>query len=128
MRDVRAIVARFLKDLRRIDSGHTDFAGPDRPSGYRAAHLRLLPQPGGQTSTTARTLTSINGHRDVPRHLPPYLTVAEVAGMLREAQATVYRLVHAGQLPDLRAGRSVRVSRNAAQRYLRDAALGDSQT
>jgi len=38
-----------------------------------------------------------------------FLTVAEVAGMMRVSKMTVYRLVHAGELPAVRFGRSYRV-------------------
>ncbi len=37
------------------------------------------------------------------------LTVAEVAAMMRVSKMTVYRLVHAGELPAVRVGRSFRV-------------------
>lgn len=38
-----------------------------------------------------------------------FLTVAEVADMMRVSRMTVYRLVHAGDLPAIRFGRSFRV-------------------
>jgi excisionase family DNA binding protein len=34
-----------------------------------------------------------------------FLTVAEVAGMMRVSKMTVYRLVHNGELPAVRVGR-----------------------
>jgi excisionase family DNA binding protein len=49
------------------------------------------------------------------------LTVAEVAGAMRVSKMTVYRLVHAGELPAVRVGRSYRVSEQAVHDYLRDA-------
>lgn len=48
------------------------------------------------------------------------LTVAEVAGVMRVSKMTVYRLVHAGELPAVRVGRSYRVSEQAVHDYLRD--------
>ena len=48
------------------------------------------------------------------------LTVAEVAGAMRVSKMTVYRLVHAGDLPAVRVGRSYRVSEQAVHDYLRD--------
>ena len=39
-----------------------------------------------------------------------FLTVAEVAAMMRVSKMTVYRLVHGGELPAARVGRSFRVS------------------
>jgi excisionase family DNA binding protein len=38
-----------------------------------------------------------------------FLTVAEVAEMMRVSRMTVYRLVHSGELPAVRFGRSFRV-------------------
>ncbi len=48
-----------------------------------------------------------------------FLTVAEVAAMMRVSKMTVYRLVHAGDLPAVRVGRSFRVPEKAVQDYLR---------
>lgn len=48
------------------------------------------------------------------------LTVAEVAAAMRVSKMTVYRLVHAGDLPAVRVGRSYRVSEQAVHDYLRD--------
>ncbi|MPZ64771.1 MAG: helix-turn-helix domain-containing protein [Pseudonocardiaceae bacterium] len=50
-----------------------------------------------------------------------FLTVAEVAGMMRVSKMTVYRLVHAGELPAARVGRSFRVPEHAVHRYLENA-------
>ncbi len=42
-----------------------------------------------------------------------FLTVAEVAEIMRVSKMTVYRLVHAGELPAIRFGRSYRVPESA---------------
>jgi excisionase family DNA binding protein len=47
-----------------------------------------------------------------------YLTVAEVALAMRVSKMTVYRLVHEGELPAVRFGRSYRVPAQAVQEYL----------
>jgi len=47
-----------------------------------------------------------------------YLTVAEVADMMRLSRMTVYRLVHGGELPAVRVGRSFRVPQDALAAYL----------
>jgi excisionase family DNA binding protein len=47
-----------------------------------------------------------------------YLTVAEVAEAMRVSKMTVYRLVHAGELPAVRFGRSYRVPERAVEEYL----------
>ena len=50
-----------------------------------------------------------------------FLTVAEVAAMMRVSKMTVYRLVHAGDLPAVRVGRSFRVPEKAVHGYLENA-------
>jgi excisionase family DNA binding protein len=47
-----------------------------------------------------------------------FLTVAEVATMMRVSKMTVYRLVHGGELPAVRVGRSFRVPEQAVNDYL----------
>ncbi|WP_417510244.1 helix-turn-helix domain-containing protein [Microbacterium sp.] len=42
-----------------------------------------------------------------------FLTVAEVADLMRVSKMTVYRMVHAGSLPAIRFGRSYRVPESA---------------
>lgn len=49
-----------------------------------------------------------------------FLTVAEVAEMMRVSKMTVYRLVHAGELPAIRFGRSFRVPESAVSSALRN--------
>jgi excisionase family DNA binding protein len=50
-----------------------------------------------------------------------FLTVAEVAGLMRVSKMTVYRLVHAGDLTAVRVGRSFRVPEHAVHGYLHGA-------
>ena len=50
-----------------------------------------------------------------------FLTVAEVAALMRVSKMTVYRLVHSGTLPAVRVGRSFRVPESAVHDYLRAA-------
>jgi excisionase family DNA binding protein len=50
-----------------------------------------------------------------------FLTVAEVAAVMRVSKMTVYRMVHAGDLPAVRVGRSFRVPEKAVHDYLRSA-------
>ena len=53
-----------------------------------------------------------------------FLTVAEVAALMRVSKMTVYRLVHAGVLPAVQIGRSYRVPEQAVDEYLRKSYLG----
>jgi excisionase family DNA binding protein len=62
--------------------------------------------------TTDRTPTDRVGGR------PRFLTVAEVAGILRVSTMTVYRLIKAGNLPAVRVGKSYRVREDDVDRYL----------
>lgn len=50
-----------------------------------------------------------------------FLTVAEVATMMRVSKMTVYRLVHSGELAAVQVGRSYRVPEQAVHEYLRAA-------
>jgi excisionase family DNA binding protein len=50
-----------------------------------------------------------------------FLTVAEVAAVMRVSKMTVYRMVHGGDLPAVRVGRSFRVPEQAVHDYLRNA-------
>ncbi|MFD9126344.1 helix-turn-helix domain-containing protein [Kitasatospora sp. NPDC059571] len=49
-----------------------------------------------------------------------FLTVAEVASVMRVSKMTVYRLVHSGELPAIRVGRSFRVPEQAVHDYLKE--------
>jgi excisionase family DNA binding protein len=77
-------------------------------------------------STSGKKGTSGEG-RDVARPVDPalaevrFLTVAEVAAVMRVSKMTVYRMVHGGDLPAVRVGRSFRVPEKAVHDYLRSA-------
>jgi excisionase family DNA binding protein len=47
-----------------------------------------------------------------------FVTVAEVASLLRVSNMTVYRLIQAGSLPAVRVGRSYRLREDDVDRYL----------
>ena len=53
-----------------------------------------------------------------------FLTVAEVAALLRVSSMTVYRLVHSGELPAVRFGRSYRIPESEVTRAIRTDAAG----
>lgn len=59
------------------------------------------------------------GPGDRPLKDVRFLTVAEVAALMRVSKMTVYRLVHNGELPAIRVGRSFRVPEQAVHDYLR---------
>ena len=49
---------------------------------------------------------------------PKYLTIPEVAAILRVSKMTVYRLVHHEELTAIRAGRSFRVDAASLDAYM----------
>ncbi|GAA3328949.1 hypothetical protein GCM10017711_38670 [Paeniglutamicibacter sulfureus] len=59
------------------------------------------------------TMVDLKGFEDAH-----YMTVAEVAEAMRVSNMTVYRLVHSGELPAVRFGRSYRVPAQAVKEYL----------
>ena len=75
-----------------------------RPPAPRPAGAPLAPRPGME--------------RQAPRAAVSFLTVAEVAAIMRVSKMTVYRLVHGGELAAVRVGRSFRVPEPAVRAYL----------
>ena len=53
-----------------------------------------------------------------PEQWPEFLTVAEVAVIIRTSKMTVYRIIHAGELPSKRFGRSYRIPAADLRAYL----------
>ena len=47
-----------------------------------------------------------------------FLTVQEVADVMRVSSMTVYRMVHSGEMPAIRFGRSFRIPENAVNHLL----------
>ena len=64
--------------------------------------------------------------KDTPLSDVRFLTVAEVASIMRVSKMTVYRLVHSGELEAIRVGRSFRVPEHAVNQYLRDSFVAAS--
>lgn len=52
------------------------------------------------------------------------MTVAEVADLMRVSKMTVYRMIHSGEIPAVRVGKSFRVPQSAVQQLI-DAGLGE---
>lgn len=53
-----------------------------------------------------------------------FLTVGEVADMMRVSTMTVYRMVHSGELPAIRFGRSFRIPEAAVSQMIFPGASG----
>jgi excisionase family DNA binding protein len=93
-----------------------------RPPAYAApTGIRYQPgaRPMGQRPMAVRPATAQPvTERPAPRAAVSFLTVAEVAAIMRVSKMTVYRLVHAGELAAVRVGRSFRVPEPAVRGYL----------
>ena len=76
--------------------------------------------PSSRDSASGKTARDAGqgsaGDGQAPR--AQFLTVAEVASLMRVSKMTVYRLVHNGQLPAVRVGRSFRVHAKAVHDML----------
>ncbi|OBG92273.1 DNA-binding protein [Mycobacterium sp. E3251] len=74
------------------------------------------------TSTNGPSARDSAGKRDAGsgegQGRTQFLTVAEVAALMRVSKMTVYRLVHNGELPAVRVGRSFRVHAKAVHDML----------
>lgn len=78
-------------------------------------------KPSG-TVASKGTVTMPSNDKDVPDlGQVQFLTVAEVAALMRVSKMTVYRLVHSGELPAVRVGKSFRVPEKAVHDYLESA-------
>ncbi len=108
-------------------------AAPARPAGYgqRPVHRTAVPgaRPAVQHPMTTRPLgmrpeagrpmaAGPVVQRPAPRAAVSFLTVTEVAAIMRVSKMTVYRLVHGGELSAVRVGRSFRVPEPAVREYL----------
>jgi len=73
----------------------------------------------GKLSTATRADGGVSSVSDLSEIR--FLTVAEVAALMRVSRMTVYRLVHSGELASVRVGKSFRVPERAVHDYLRGA-------
>ncbi|MGV0793906.1 helix-turn-helix domain-containing protein [Mycolicibacterium sp. XJ1819] len=74
--------------------------------------------PSGRDSSSGKRDSSSSGASDGQPPRAQFLTVAEVASLMRVSKMTVYRLVHNGELPAVRVGRSFRVHAKAVHDML----------
>lgn len=92
-----------------------------KPGGVMRAERRctMATGPDGRTAGEPEQAKSPAGA--APLSEMRFLTVAEVATVMRVSRMTVYRLVHSGELPAVRVGRSFRVPERAVHTYLEQA-------
>lgn len=96
-------------------------APPHVRTGQEASrHLRPVFEDW-TSSAPAATTPGGSSHENAVRPNPElahFLTVAEVAGLMRVSKMTVYHMVHSGELVAVRVGRSFRVPTKAVRDYL----------
>jgi excisionase family DNA binding protein len=98
----------------------------DRVTEKRSNQPAPAKNPAGRAARPAAPASKGAAKKAAPVSGPgraevTFLTVAEVAAMMRVSKMTVYRMVHAGEMPAVRVGRSFRVPEQAVHDYLRDA-------
>ena len=74
--------------------------------------------PSARDSASGKAARDAGGPADDQPPRAQFLTVAEVASLMRVSKMTVYRLVHNGELPAVRVGRSFRVHAKAVHDML----------
>jgi excisionase family DNA binding protein len=93
-----------------------------RPAAYGQRPMAprpMGPRPMGVRQANGQPMVAGPGmQRPAPRPAVAFLTVTEVAAIMRVSKMTVYRLVHAGEMAAVRVGRSFRVPEPAVRAYL----------
>jgi excisionase family DNA binding protein len=99
---------------RQATYGQRPYSRPAVPGTDPTAQRPLAVRPTPGDPMVARPVME----RPAPRAAVSFLTVAEVAAIMRVSKMTVYRLVHGGELAAVRVGRSFRVPEPAVRTYL----------
>ena len=97
---------------RQATYGQRPYTRPAVPGAGPMGHRPVGPRPMAAGPVV---------QRPAPRPAVSFLTVAEVAAIMRVSKMTVYRLVHGGEMAAVRVGRSFRVPETAVREYLADA-------
>jgi len=92
------------------------FAAPGQVAPVRHT-MGAHPMAGRPTAGHPQAAGTVT-QRPSPRAAVSFLTVTEVAAIMRVSKMTVYRLVHGGELSAVRVGRSFRVPEPAVREYL----------
>ncbi len=99
---------------RSTSFGSRPYARPAVPGAGQPGQRPLGVRPAPAQPMTAQPVLQ----RPAPRPAVSFLTVMEVADIMRVSKMTVYRLVHGGELAAVRVGRSFRVPETAVRQYL----------
>ena len=92
-----------------------------RPTAYGQRPMSARPmsaQPMSMRPATGQPMTAAPVAAAGPAPGVSFLTVTEVAAIMRVSKMTVYRLVHGNELAAVRVGRSFRVPESAVRDYL----------
>jgi excisionase family DNA binding protein len=132
--DVTGLLGRHHITRRPGDTGTPQeataagFSPPSQPPHPTAAAAGDLPPEARPAPSAARSAPP-----PPPAHQPRvaglaltqvrFVTITEVAVIMRVSKMTVYRLVHGGELDAVRVGRSFRVPEQAVTSYLRGALM-----
>src|SRR4249920_3700265 len=87
-------------------------------NGRKRSEPKTKPTPSSRAATSESSSSRPTAVADAGFAEVRFLTVAEVASVMRVSKMTVYRLVHSGELPAVRVGRSFRVHAKAVHDYL----------
>jgi excisionase family DNA binding protein len=99
---------------RQATYGQRPYTRPAVPGAGPMVQRPMGQRPMGQRPMAAGPVVQ----RPAPRPAVSFLTVAEVAAIMRVSKMTVYRLVHGGEMAAVRVGRSFRVPEPAVREYL----------
>ncbi|MCW2696443.1 MAG: binding domain protein excisionase family [Modestobacter sp.] len=99
---------------RQATYGQRPYSRPAAPGAVPMVQRPMGQRPTGQRPLAVRPAME----RPAPRTAVSFLTVAEVAAIMRVSKMTVYRLVHGGEMAAVRVGRSFRVPEPAVRDYL----------
>jgi excisionase family DNA binding protein len=93
------------------------------PGGLEGKPAQTGCRNGNQMMSDESTSAEPGGRTPLASNLQAgkFLTVAEVAAILRLSKMSVYRLIHSGQLEAVQFGRSFRVTEKALNTYLEHA-------
>jgi excisionase family DNA binding protein len=123
---IRAGQDRFRQQMRRLQPNSNNNEALGGVALLRAG-LTLETYVTGALNPLECSASCERGSRmasETPLSDVRFLTVAEVALIMRVSKMTVYRLVHSGELEAIRVGRSFRVPEQAVNQYLRTAFVG----
>lgn len=87
------------------------------------AHVKLC-----EVTPPQRENLNENGWGMTEQITPRFVTVSEVAEVMRVSKMTVYRMIHAGNIPAVRVGKSYRVPMQALTKIINTSAEWEQGT